>query len=164
VTTPAAPQPPAHLFSYFDGEKIVYCDPLEVYIAFARACDGDPDGVLRDAAAPEEGAEESSGELLKRLAATETLVKASRIAFGLAPIDQATAKGIDGDRCLTCLYSWLEWMEKKSAPSGTTATSPPATGQGRSPSNPKPSSASGSASTGNGGAAPRKSPTGSGSS
>jgi hypothetical protein len=110
------------IFGYFDGNKVTYCDPLDIYIKFFQALQGDPDPVLANARYPEHPEKEQPMERLKRLDATKQLVEAARVCFGFAPVDPATGEGIPSEAALAALYAWLDWWEKKSPPPASVPT------------------------------------------
>jgi hypothetical protein len=116
------------IFGYFDGNKVTYCDPLEIYIRFFKALGGDPDPILENARYPEHPEKELPLERLKRLDATEQLVQAARVCFDFPPLDKDTGEGIPSEACLGALYAWLDWWEKKSARPDSTPTSRESTG------------------------------------
>lgn len=106
------------IFTYTQDGVTIHADPLAVHRAFARALDGDPQSAL--AAAASDG--DTAADGLRRMDAEEKLAAAARTAFALPAFDSQTGQGCTEDDCLAVLWSWLAWMQKKSASTAPTPT------------------------------------------
>lgn len=90
------------VFQYFDGEKAVWGDPLEIHEALAAHLDGDVNAVLKNA---------KSEDRSVSLAAFNKLVPAVREAFRLMPFNPETGEGTTWKVCLEVLKAFVAWEE-----------------------------------------------------
>lgn len=114
ATTPAATRR-QDIFPYFDGREDRFADPMRANRLLIGALDGDPDGWLKKARAE---------EMDVASPAMERLVEATVKAFGLTPFDPKTGDGLTEDKVLEVFFGFLAWMQKKSANTGNSPTSP----------------------------------------
>jgi hypothetical protein len=103
---------------YFNGERLVYADPLAVYRALTHELDGEPNKHLENLKAAEEPVQ---------FAAKERVLVAARKALGMVPFDDATGKGSLEQDVMAALTAYTEWMEKKSSNTGSGLISQPPT-------------------------------------
>lgn len=121
------------VFSYFDGAREVWADPLTIHRRLTRALDGDPNSVL---AAIQRGREmpdatppyvPDAGALKQADDAIERLLPAIREVFAM-PFDRMTGQGATEGDCLAAVSKFVAFMEKKTPKNGSPPTSPPPTG------------------------------------
>jgi hypothetical protein len=104
---------------FFNGQGMVYADPLRVYRELSLELDGDPQLWI---------ARSRDDDPRTRLVAEGRLVQASRSAFGLAPFEPDSGQGAQDQDALTALRSYLVWLDQKKSSGLTSPTSPVPTG------------------------------------
>ena len=105
------------IYEYHNGEKTVFADPLAVQRKMLRLAAGNLAGLSQDASTPEPDAlgnvePQDPSKVLLRLDAQEALVGVIREAFGLAPFDPDTGKGVPEKHCWKVWDDFYEWLEK----------------------------------------------------
>lgn len=115
---PAAAQaPPEGVFSYFDGEKTVFGDPLrverELYQSLAVTNRG-PDEVF---------AAYASKDPALWMPAVGLVVEAVRRAFAMAPFDPATGRGATEAHCRDAVEALWDYLDLKKKPTAGSVTS-----------------------------------------
>lgn len=107
------------IYSYHDGERTVWADPLELRRLLRLAAGQDP-GKLAQHAAPLYGGVDLSAEDYQLAhAAEDRLVNAVRVAFSLATFDPATGAGATYSDALRTWNDFCAWLEKKNQNTGT---------------------------------------------
>lgn len=122
-----------NVFSYHDGQRQRYADPLRVRRLLQKETGGELWHVwslanevqkalgrmARAERSPAEAgatAELPEGPSAEMFAAEEALLDAARVAFDLPPFDPDTGEGATEEVCRRCLSSWLDWLSKKNEP------------------------------------------------
>jgi len=117
------------IFPYFDGEKQVFGDPLEIHDRLTDLLDGDPEHALQLARPP--GLKDADGKELpgnpdprSRYEAKRRLDAAVVTAFELIPFDRTTGNGANRLQRATALSSFCSWMEANRKKNDASPTSP----------------------------------------
>ncbi len=133
---------------YFSGVTAVYADPIRVRRLLTDLLDGNPGKALAALAGP-------IPEL--RIEATERVLRAVVVAFGLVAFDPTTGQGLREDEVKGRLDDFLAWWAEVKKKPATSPTSPPSSGSGNAPTTP-PSAACGPTSPAPGWPPPSPSP------
>jgi hypothetical protein len=97
-----------NIFSYFDGEKQVWADPLEIHHGLAAALDGDVNKIL---AATRMTCEDARQQAAVRHDAMQRLVPAIREVFKLLPFDPNTGTGATWRACIAVFSEFVKWED-----------------------------------------------------
>ncbi len=111
------------VFSYSNGHRRVWADPIATQRRLTMACGGNYMSAARRAF-PGPGAQPFV------LAYVDRLLAAIRAAFDLPAIDPATGSGVDDEHAYRVFVDFLAFLKKKRKCTGTYLTSPMLTGLG----------------------------------
>ncbi len=103
---------------FFSGAGAVYGDPIRIRRLLTDLLDGDPKKALEGVSGP-------IPEL--RIEATERVLRAVVVAFGLVPFDPATGQGLREDEVKGRLDDFLDWWSELKKKRETLPTSVPST-------------------------------------
>ncbi len=100
-----------------EKEETVFADPLAVWNALVKACDGDVYGWM-EAIQPVKQLDpqgkpepESAGQTTMRADAEERLIAAVRLAFDLLPYDRTTGTGATHSHAWAALNAYWSWTK-----------------------------------------------------
>lgn len=111
------------IFKYYNGEKAVYADPLEIERKVSVYLDDTTAGIIVKAA---------GGEAVPPMAefeANNKLLAVIRKVFAMKPFDMETGQGAMEADCFLAWNQWCSFMdEKKNPPEGPQSSPPPTAG------------------------------------
>lgn len=94
-----------NIFSYNNGQQVVFADPLACRRRFIRATEGQHNILLKRYY-------EGAADEMSLIDAEEALVKATRTTFSLGEYNESTGQGLRDAQCLDILNEFLEWLKK----------------------------------------------------
>lgn len=120
------------IYSYFDGEKTVHADPLQVLRDLRYHAGQDPYKLSETASKSypdQKRAEISENDFREGMEAERVLLEAIRKTFGLAEFDRSTGKGLLLEQVKSIWNDFCRFLSQKKTsgpPSPTSATHSPA--------------------------------------
>lgn len=130
-------------FSYFDGAKTVYADPLAIYRQILRRTRGKPNDLPNRVFGVRPDTEDVE-KLQDSYEAAEQLVALVRDVFSMQPFIPVTGQGARDEHCWKVWDDYCEYMDEQKKSPETAPTSTPPTASPPAPPSP---TSSGSASS-----------------
>ena len=135
---PTFPEEQRTPFSYFDGAKTVFCDPLAIFRQILIRTRGKPNELANRVFAVKPDTKDID-KLMDSWAAAEELVAMVRDLFHMQPFNQANGTGARDENCWQVWDAFCEFMFDAKKKGETTPTSLPPTASPPTSSQPTPS-------------------------